>query len=153
MAVLDPDGTLGYDSATCERRGMEGSHIVALLTEDVPAPYLAYLRKRQVSYVLCGRGSFDAALAAEKLGALFGVTRIALLGGGIADGTFAAADTIDELSLVVAPVAEVTSGAPSLFETLPTVSAAPLTWRLVEARPLPDSGLWLHYTRARDGAH
>ena len=153
MAVLDPDGTLGYDSPTCERRGMEGSHIVALLTEDVTAAYLGYLRAQHVSYVLCGRGRFDAGLAVKKLGSLFGVRRIALMGGGLADGTFAAADAIDELSLVVAPVAEVASGAPSLFETLPGIEARPIAWRLHEVRRLPDSGLWLHYLRNRDRTH
>lgn len=148
MAVLDPDGTLGYDSPICNRRGMEGSHIVALLREDVDAAYLAYLRDQGVSYVLAGRGRFDVGLAVQKLGQLFGVTRIALMGGGYADGTFAAADVIDELSLVVAPVAQVASGQPSLFETVPGLTAAPLTWRLADVKRLPDSGLWLHYLRA-----
>lgn len=148
MAVLDPDGTLGYDSATCERRGMEGSHIVALLREDVDTAYLSYLRRQGISYVLAGRGSFDAALAVEKLGTLFGITRIALMGGGYADGTFAAADVIDELSLVIAPVAQVASGQPSLFETMAGLTASPLTWQLADVERLPSSGLWLHYLRA-----
>lgn len=118
---------------------------MALLREDVDSAYLGYLRKQGISYVLAGRGFFDAALAAEKPGALFGVTRDALMGGGYADGTFAAADVIDELSLAVAPV---TSDQPSLFGTVPGLAAGPLTWQPADVERLPDSGLWLHYLRA-----
>ena len=79
--------------------------------------------------------------------ACFGVQRALLMGGGYADGTFAAADCVDELSLVVAPVAEVTSGQPALFETMRGLRAEPLRFELAEVRQLPSSGLWLHYLR------
>ena len=146
FAVLDPEGTLNFDSATTSRGGTEG-HIIQLLREDVNPGYLHYLRSRGVSYVLAGWGSFDAELAAEKLLELFGVSRALLMGGGIADGTFAAADCVDELSLVVAPVAEVASGQPALFETVRGLSAQPLSFELAEVRQLSGSGLWLHYMR------
>jgi len=146
FAVVDPEGTLRFDGATTARGGTEG-HIIQLLREDVNPGYLYYLRSMGVSYVLAGRGGFDAELAAEKLLQLFGVSRALLMGGGLADGTFAAADCVDELSLVVAPVAEVASGQPSLFETVRGLSAQPLSFELVEVRQLPSSGLWLHYMR------
>lgn len=145
-AVLDPEGTLTFDRATTERAGVEG-HLIQLLREDVNPGYLHYLRGLGVSYILAGRGEFDAELAAEKLLMLFGVSRALLMGGGLADGTFAAADCVDELSLVVAPVAEVVSGQPSLFETVRGLTARPLRFELAEVRQLPDSGLWLHYLR------
>ena len=94
-----------------------------------------------------GRDTRSVPQAAEKLLQLFGISRALLMGGGLADGTFAAADCVDELSLVVAPVAEVASGQPSLFETVRGLSARPLSFELVEARRLPASGLWLHYMR------
>ena len=118
-----------------------------LLREDVNPGYLAYLRRVGVSYVLAGRGGFDAELALEKLQELFGVQRALLMGGGITDGTFAAAGCVDELSLVIAPVAEVQSGQPSLFETVRGLRADPLQFELAEVRRLPASGLWLHYVR------
>ena len=145
-AIVDPEGTLRFDGATTTRGGTEG-HVIQLLREDVNPGNLHYLRSVGVSYVLAGRGSFDAELAAEKLLQLFGISRALLMGGGLADGTFAAADCVDELSLVVAPVAEVASGQPSLFETVRGLSARPLSFELVEARRLPASGLWLHYMR------
>lgn len=146
FAVVDPEGTLRFDSPTTSRGGTQG-HIVQLLREDVNPGYLSYLRAVGVSYVLAGKGSFDAERAAEKLQECFGVQRALLMGGGYADGTFAAADCVDELSLVIAPVAEVTSGQPSLFETVRGLSAKPLSFQLAEVRQLPASGLWLHYLR------
>ena len=146
FAVLDPEGTLRFDSPHTSRGGTNG-HLIQLLREDVNPGYLYYLRSVGVSYVLAGRGSFDAELAAEKLFELFGIPRALLMGGGLADGTFAAAECVDELSLVVAPVAEVASGQPSLFETVRGLSAQPLAFELVDVRQLPSSGLWLHYMR------
>lgn len=146
FAVVDPEGTLRFDSATTSRGNTYG-HIVQLLREDVNPGYLSYLRGLGISYVLAGRGSFDAELAAEKLQEHFGIYRALLMGGGYADGTFAAAGCVDELSLVVAPVAEVASGQPSLFETVRGLSAKPLAFELAEVRQLPSSGLWLHYLR------
>ena len=146
FAIVDPEGTLTFDTATATRGDMEG-HIVQLLREDVNPGYLSYLRSIGVSYVLAGRGGFDAELAAEKLCDLFGIYRALLMGGGYADGTFAAAGCVDELSLVVAPIAEVQSGQPSLFETVRGLRAQPLEFQLAEVRQLPSSGLWLHYVR------
>lgn len=146
FAIVDPEGTLNFDGPTTSRGGIDG-HIVQLLREDVNPGYLHYLRTVGVSYVLAGRGRFDAELAAEKLLQVFGVSRALLMGGGLADGTFAAADCVDELSLVIAPVAEVASGQPSLFETVRGLSARPLAFELAEVRQLPASGLWLHYLR------
>ena len=146
FAVVDPEGTLNFDAATTSRGGVQG-HIVQLLREDVNTGYLSYLRSIGVRYVLAGQGRFDAELAAQKLLELFGVSRALLMGGGLADGTFAAADCVDELSLVVAPVAEVQSGQPSLFETVRGLRARPVAFQLAEVRQLPGSGLWLHYVR------
>ena len=146
FAVVDPEGTLNFSSPTTTRGNLQG-HIVQLLREDVNPGYLSYLRGIGVSYVLAGRGRFDAELAAQKLQEHFGVQRALLMGGGYADGTFAAAGCVDELSLVVAPVAEIASGQPSLFETVRGLSADPLQFELAEARQLPGSGLWLHYVR------
>lgn len=146
FAVVDPEGTLRFDAPDTTRGNLNG-HIVQLLREDVNPGYLSYLRGLGVSYVLAGRGRFDAELAAEKLLQLFGVSRILLMGGGYANGTFAAAECVDELSLIIAPVAEVASGQPSLFETTRGLRADPLEFELAEVRQLPNSGLWLHYMR------
>lgn len=146
FAIVDPEGTLNFDDPHTSRSGLNG-HIVQLLREDVNPGYLAYLRRVGVSYVLAGRGGFDAELALEKLQELFGVQRALLMGGGITDGTFAAAGCVDELSLVIAPVVEVQSGQPSLFETVRGLRADPLQFELAEVRRLPASGLWLHYVR------
>jgi riboflavin biosynthesis pyrimidine reductase len=146
FAIVDPEGTLRFDFPLTSRGELHG-HIVQLLRADVNPGYLSYLRSMGISYVLAGNRTFDAELAAEKLQELFWIQRILLMGGGVADGTFAAAGCVDELSLVIAPVAEVSSGQPSLFETVRGLRARPLTFQLAEVRQLPSSGLWLHYMR------
>lgn len=144
--VLDPSGTLGYTSGTARRNDMEG-HIVALLHHDVDPAYLAYLRSIGVSYVLAGWGAIDVQEALAKAGVLFGIRRVLLMGGGVANATVAAADCVDELSLVVAPVAAVESDVPTFFECVPGLASLPVGFELAEVRQLHDSGLWLHYVR------
>lgn len=146
FVILDPNGTLGFESAHATRGDMEG-HIVQLLRADVDKAYLSYLRSIGVSYILAGIGAFDVKMALRKLNHLFGRKRALLMGGGYANGTFAAADCVDELSIVIAPDAEVASGQPALFETMPGLTAKPLSFDLSEVRQLPHSGVWLHYTR------
>lgn len=146
IAIVDPEGTLSFDDPFGVLGDLEG-HLVQLLREDVNPGYLSYLRSVGVSYVLAGRGGFDPVRAVEKLGELFGVYRALLMGGGHTDGSFAAAGCVDELSLVVAPVAEVRSGRSSLFETVRGLHPEPISFQLAEVRQLPSSGVWLHYLR------
>lgn len=46
---------------------------------------------------------------------LFGIEKLLICGGGIADWTFLRAGMVDELSLVLAPMTEGSSGTASVF--------------------------------------
>ena len=52
----------------------------------------------------------------RKLRARFGIRKLLLEGGGKINGSFLAAGAIDELSLLIAPVADGAIGTPSLFD-------------------------------------
>jgi len=52
----------------------------------------------------------------EKLRERFGIRTLLLEGGGKINGSFLAADLIDELSVLVAPLAHGSVGTPSLFD-------------------------------------
>ena len=121
-----------------------GDHVVTVLTERVSGEYLATLRERGVSYLLAGREHVDLSVALEKIGERLGVRTLMLEGGGGINGSFLRAGLVDEVSLLVAPVADGRVGTPALFD-VHGEGVAP--WRLglegVERRA--DDVLWLRY--------
>ena len=91
-------------------------HVVAILSERVSDDYLASLRERGVSYLLCGAREVDLPLALEKIGERFGVRTLMLEGGGRINGGMLRARLIDEVSLLLAPVVDGRVGTPALFD-------------------------------------
>lgn len=144
---VDPEGILGWDTPYYERAGRGRSHIIEALTEQVSSGYLAYLRRQGVSYVIAGKEHLDCALLLHKLKTLFGIERIILAGGGHMNGSFLQEDLIDEVSIVMAPVADGNTESVSIFERsrfLP--DKAPSAFSLLSADRTAGDGLWLRYT-------
>ena len=137
--AVDARGKLVWESGE-----VAGDHVVAVLSERVSDEYLATLRERGVSYLLAGRDDVDLAMALEKIGARLGVRTLMLEGGGGINGSFLRAGLIDEVSLLVAPVADGRVGTPALFDV---TGEGTLPRRLVldgvERRA--DDVLWLRY--------
>ena len=118
--------------------------MVAVLSERVSDEYLAFLRERGVSYLLAGARDVDLPLALEKIGARFCVRTLMLEGGGRINGGMLRAGLIDEVSLLVAPVADGRIGTPALFDVDgDDVTPQRLALESVERRA--DDVLWLRY--------
>jgi riboflavin biosynthesis pyrimidine reductase len=109
--AIDASGRLAWAS-----NDIDGDHVVAILSERVSDEYLAFLRERGVSYLLAGARDVDLPLALEKIGASFGVRTLMLEGGGRINGGMLRAGLIDEVSLLLAPVADGRIGTPALFD-------------------------------------
>ena len=139
--AIDASGRLAW-----ETNDIDGDHVVAVLSERVSDDYLAFLRERGVSYLLAGKDDVDLAVALRKIGATFDVRTLMLEGGGRINGGMLAAGLVDEVSLLVAPVADGRIGTPALFDADADGGAATprrLTLQHVEQRP--DDVLWLRY--------
>jgi 2,5-diamino-6-(ribosylamino)-4(3H)-pyrimidinone 5'-phosphate reductase len=142
--AVDPKGKLAWQSAD-----IDGDHVVTIVSERVSDEYLASLRNSAVSYLICGNAEIDLELALEKLSSPFGITTIMLEGGGGINGTMLRAGLVDELSLLVVPVADSRENTPSLFDAGEAATPVGLMLRAVEQL---DSGIvWLRY-RAEKGA-
>lgn len=115
--VIDSHGRLGWNDNFIhdDDSGYDNAHIIEIVTQSTPKPFLAYLRSLNISYIICGDTAVDAGLAAEKLYKLFGIERLMLEGGGITDSLFLKNSLIDEISIVVVPVVDGGKGI-SLFE-------------------------------------
>ena len=127
---------------------VEGDPLIEVLTEDVPDSYLRFLREKGISYLFAGKraGDPDLALALEKLRTKFGVKRLMLEGGGETNGSFLREGLVDELSLLLTPVADGRLGEPALFDvegTQPRKAVAKL--RLKSVRKAATDMLWIKY--------
>lgn len=103
--AIDPHGVLGWKKNIIkdEDPGYDNAHIIEVVTNQVKDEYLAFLRKRNISYIICGEEELDAKLMAKKLYSLFGIKKLLLEGGGKTNTLFYNADIIDEISLVLCP--------------------------------------------------
>ena len=137
--AIDPRGRLVWVSGD-----LDGDHLVAVLTERVSDDCLASLRERGVSYLLAGREEVDLPLALEKAGARLGVRMLMLEGGGGINGSMLRAGLVDEVSLLVAPVADGRVGTPTLFDVA-GAGTAPRRLVLEGVERRADDVLWLRY--------
>src|SRR5512140_3942230 len=142
--AIDTHGKLRWESGA-----IDDDHVVTVLTEQVPDRYLRFLRSRGVSYLFGGRSRIDLPRVLRKLRARLGIRKLLLEGGGKINGSFLAAGVIDELSILVAPVADGGIGTPSLFDArMGPGPARRLELLSVERRP--GDLVWIRYAVRHD---
>jgi 2,5-diamino-6-(ribosylamino)-4(3H)-pyrimidinone 5'-phosphate reductase len=150
--AIDPGGKLRWESGAIDEE-----HAVTVLTEQVPDRYLAFLRSRGVSYLFGGEKRIHLPTVLRKLRGRLGIRKLLLEGGGKINGSFLAAGLIDELSLLIAPVADGGVGTPSLFDAREGPGPA-RHLRLLSVQRRRGDLLWVRYSvqkpsaRARPGA-
>ena len=116
IVSVDPAGVLGWESKYIEKKGRPRAHVIEVPTGQVNPRYSAYLRQFDISYIFAGEKELDCALLLHKLKTLFGIEKLMVEGGGLMNWSFAQADLLDEVSIVMAPVADGSTTAVSIFE-------------------------------------
>lgn len=143
---VDVNGEIGWESGTFCIRGKDEAHVIELLTQSTPASYKAYLRKRGVSYIVAGETQLDCRAAMEKLYQKFHIEKLLICGGGVVNWSFLQAGMIDELSLLLSPVTDGSSGNASLFaKDFASQEASPVEFELKDAKKIGSGGLYLRY--------
>lgn len=137
--AVDPSGKL-----TWRANDIDGEHVITILTETVTDKYLAFLRSKGVSYLFGGKSRIDLASVLRKLRARFGIRKLLLEGGGKINGSFLAANLIDELSVLVGPIADGSIGTPSLFD-VEDGRAPARKLKLIAMEKRPGGIVWLRY--------
>lgn len=139
--AVDSHGKLGWTS-----NEIGSDHLIEVLTEQVSDDYLHYLRQRSISYIFAGSQTLDLRSALIQLGQLFPIRTIMLEGGGHINGSLLKEGLIDEISLLILPIADGTPNTPTTFElggVLNGHAAASLT--LNDVQRLEHDVLWLKY--------
>lgn len=141
--AIDPSGKLTWKS-----NAIDGEHVIAILSQRVSNDYLAFLRAKNVSYLFGGRTDIDLARVLAKLAKKFGIRRLLLEGGGKINGSFLSANLIDELSVLIAPVADGGIGTPTLFDAKAGKGPS-RALRLISVATLGHDIVWLRYAVRR----
>lgn len=144
--AVDAKGKLGWKS-----NKIGGDHIIGILSEQVSNSYLAYLQQKGISYIFAGKKEIDFRSALKQLATLFPIKTIMLEGGGHINGSLLNEGLIDELSLLIIPMADGIPNTPTTFEVSEYLKKKRLThFRLIEVKQLQHDVLWLRYGVNRD---
>lgn len=139
--AIDPSGKCVWDTNM-----VSTEHVIEVLTESVPDSYLLHLRSKNVSYVFGGKKNLDLAKVLEKLNKLFGIKIVRIDGGGHVNGSFLKAGLIDELSVVLAPLADGTIGSLSMFDVEEGYGKRLAThFTLKSVKNIYENFLWIRY--------
>lgn len=141
--AVDAHAKLGW-----EKSDMHGDHVITLLTEAAANDgYLAHLQDIGVSYVFAGKNEINLELALQKLYSLFGIEKLMLEGGGHLNGSFLNEGLIDELNLLVLPMADGTANTSTVFDINKAAKKGGATvMKLKEVKQIENDVLWLKYT-------
>lgn len=143
--VIDPSGKCYWDTNM-----VSTEQVIEVLTEKVSSQYLEHLRSKNVSYIFGGKKELDLELVLKKLYKLFNIKRVRIDGGGHVNGSFLKAGLIDEFSLVLAPIADGTIGAPTVFEAEEGYAKRKAThFTLKSVKRVYKDFLWIRYQTIR----
>jgi riboflavin biosynthesis pyrimidine reductase len=121
-----------------------------VLTGRAADAHKAYLRGKGVSYLIGGRQAIGLRGVLRRLRSRFGIRKLLLEGGGKINGSMLKAGLIDELSLLIAPVADGTTDIATLFDSGPQSHAA-AGLKMISCKPIAGGIVWLRYKVLKKG--
>ena len=143
---VDPKGELGFLSNILEKKGRPAAHVIEALTHQVSAEYLTYLRKLGISYIFAGQDRLDCTLLLQKLQKYFNIENLMIAGGGVINWSFLQEGIIDEVRIVIAPIADGGTTSVSIFERADFMPLhSPVVFSLKEVQVFDGNVLWLRY--------
>ena len=137
--ITDTRGTLGWRG-----NSVDGKPLLILLSEQVGEKYLAYLKEKNISYLVCGKTRIDLPRAAELLRTEFQVERMGIVGGGTINAAFLDAGLLDEISMVYGPGIDGRGGMKTAFDGLP-MDREPFQLKLKSVESFDDGAVWMRY--------
>lgn len=141
---IDPRGELAFDSNTYGYGGAP-AHFVEVLTNAASNAYKDFLRRKRISYIIAGDDQVGYDVMLDKLHKL-GIERLMVGGGGTINWSFLQSGFVDEVSAVVAPIANGDPEGNRFFTARePYSSVSPVGFTLTHVEDLGDSVVWLRY--------
>ena len=139
-------GSIAYRGSTIPSIRGRGIHsVIHALCETVSDDYLAYLQSKGISYLFCGKETFDPVILMEKAYTRFGIRKAILSGGAYADWTMLASGLIDEIQTMYLPVIDGDPHSHTLFRRMDGMESAPVALKLDHVEVVAGDGLLVTY--------
>jgi len=143
---IDARGELAFEENSSDY-GNISSHIVEVLTEQASNAYKDFLRKKKISYIIAGKEQIDYNVMLDKFYNLFHIKRMMVGGGGSLNWSFVQNGLVDEVSVILSPIANGDANSKRFFEAKEPYSTIKLTaFRLKSVEQLGENTVWIRYT-------
>lgn len=144
--AIDTRGELAFEENTFNY-GNVSSHIVVVLTEQVSNAYKAFLRKKKISYIIAGNDQIDYEVMLDKFYNLLHIKRMLVGGGGTINWSFVQNGLFDEVSVILAPIANGDPDGHRFFVAKePYSSIKETAFQLESVKKLEHGTLWIRYS-------
>lgn len=143
---IDARGELAFEENTFGYGGI-ASHIVEVLTEQASNAYKDFLGKKKISYIIAGKDQIDYEVMLDKFYNLFNIKRMMVGGGGTMNWSFVQNGLVDEVSVILAPIANGDPDAHRFFAAKePYSNINELAFQLKSVKELEHGTLWIRYS-------
>lgn len=144
--TIDPRGELAFEENTFGY-GNVSSHIVVVLTEQASNAYKDFLRKKKISYIIAGKGQIDYDVMLDKFYNLFHIKRMMVGGGGTINWSMVQNGLVDEVSVILAPIANGDPDGNRFFVAKePYSNIEEKAFQLESVKELEHGTLWIRYS-------
>ncbi|MBY7142593.1 RibD family protein [Virgibacillus sp. NKC19-3] len=148
--AIDTRGELAFEENTFGYGGVS-SHIVVVLTERVPNAYKDFLRKKKISYIIAGFDQIDYDVMLDKFYNRFHIKRMMVGGGGTLNWSMVQNGLVDEVSVILAPIANADPDGHRFFVAKePYSSTKETAFELKSVEELEYGTLWICYSVKND---
>lgn len=124
----------------------DGKPLVVITSERCPKEYLDTLTSQKISWIAIGKEEIDLPAAVNVLNTEFGVTRMAVLGGGHINGAFLEKRLLDEVSLMIGSGIDGRKGMAAVFDGIANPDFPTTLLHLNGVKQVNEYTVWLRYT-------
>jgi 2,5-diamino-6-(ribosylamino)-4(3H)-pyrimidinone 5'-phosphate reductase len=141
FVVVDGRGRVAWT-----HKGEGETSLLVVTSRSTPLPYLAYLRREQIPYVVAGVDRVDLVAALVKIRERLGAECVVSEAGGGLNGALLRAGLVDELHVMTIPALVGGLGTPSIMDGPPLeAGSVPVELRTVDVKVGAHGTIWAHY--------
>lgn len=143
---IDAREELAFEENFSSYGGVD-SHIVEVLTEQASNAYKHFLREKEISYIITGQEGINFEVMLDKFYHLLDIQRMMVGGGGTLNWSFIQNGLADEVSMILAPIANADPEGHCFFVAKEPYSTIRETaFQLKAVDELENGTLWIRYT-------